>query len=333
MKDREFDDILSLCLDRMLKGESAAQCLRDYPELAAELKPLLSTAQAAKRLSAISPNPAFRSRARSQFQSALVEMQQKKQNQKQSSLFHWHWRWQSRWAMAAMAFLAVALGGGSTVAAASNSMPDNTLYPVKLATERVQMALTFSDLDKAELNAHLADKRVTEIVYLTSKGDSEKVPAVAEHLNNNLKNLNRLVGDNNPEDSSAAPAVASSAEPAAAPSVTAVAPLMAPILSASSSPTPTGKEGATATSSRTPRAQTGTGATSVAAEKPKPKSGEWQELKTTVTKNAAAHEAQLNAALEKASPAARPALRQALDQSISEYDKAIKNLDQGPGGK
>ena len=65
--------------------------------------------------------------------------------------------------------LVVCLVGGGTVFAASGSMPDSPLYPVKLATEHVQLALTFSDIGKAEANARLADKRVQEIVYLTGK--------------------------------------------------------------------------------------------------------------------------------------------------------------------
>jgi hypothetical protein len=62
-----------------------------------------------------------------------------------------------------VAILLVIIGGGGTVLASSNSMPDSILYPVKVATENVQMALTFSDIGKAELNAKLADKRVNEI--------------------------------------------------------------------------------------------------------------------------------------------------------------------------
>src|ERR1035437_62311 len=137
MNDNEFNEILNQCLDRMFKGETVAQCLRDYPDLAREREPLLSTARAARTLSSIKPAPEFKSRARSQFQAALNQMEEKKQ--RRSSLFRWHWRWQSGWAIAAMSFFVVLVGGGSAVFASGNSMPDNTLYPVKLAAEQAQM--------------------------------------------------------------------------------------------------------------------------------------------------------------------------------------------------
>jgi hypothetical protein len=319
MNDNEFNEILNQCLDRMFKGETVAQCLRDYPDLARELEPLLSTALAARTLSSIKPASEFKSRARSQFQVALNQMEAKKQ--RRSSLFRWHWRWQSGWAIAAMSFFAVLVGGGSTVFASGNSMPDNTLYPVKLAAEQVQMTLTFSDMDKAELNAQLADKRVAEIVYLTSKGDSEKVQTVAAHLNTNLKNLNRLVGDTNPDENSG---VQSTSAAGAAPMITAAT-------SPSASPTPSKKQASVAPSARS-GPQSGDSNSALPSPKPGNQIRERQQLKTMVTNNAAAHEAQLNAALEKASPQVKPAVRQALDQSISEYNKVIRNLNRATGG-
>jgi hypothetical protein len=337
MNDQEFNDILNLCLDRMFKGEPVEQCLRDYPGLAQELEPLLRTAQAAKTLSSIKPRPEFKSQARSQFKAALDQMQERKQAR--FSLFRWHWRWQSGWAIAAMAFFAVLVGGGSTVLAADNSMPDNTLYPVKLAAEQVQMTLTFSDMDKAELNAKLADKRVAELVYMTSKGDSERVQQVAQHLDNNLKNLNRLVGTADQNESPAlqgtSPADAAPATPETATATRPATrlPMITAAVSPSASPTPAKKEGSEPPSARSARPQSGDNSAASPLQQPGNKDGERQKLKTIVTNNAAAHEAQLNAALEKAPPQVKPAVRKALDQSISEYNKAIKNLEQGPGSK
>ena len=82
--------------------------------------------------------------------------------------------------------LVLLLAGGGTVAAAGNSMPDEPLYQVKLATEQVQLALTPSVLGKAELYAKLADKRVAEIVYVANKGKPEQVERVTQRLNSYL---------------------------------------------------------------------------------------------------------------------------------------------------
>ena len=178
-KSRKFNDILDECLERLLvKGETIEQCLQSYPEQADELEPLLQIALATKKASVIQPRPEFRDKARYQFRSALQEIEPKRRY----SLFGW----QSRWATAVTVVLVLVLAGGSTVAAAGNSMPDNPLYSVKLATEQVQLTLTPSALGKAELYAKLADKRVAEIVHMANKGKPEQVERAAQRLNSHL---------------------------------------------------------------------------------------------------------------------------------------------------
>jgi len=183
-KGKRFDNVLNECLERLLKGETIEQCLQSYPEQATELEPLLRTALAAKRVSAIQPRAEFKARARYQFQSALREMESKKGR--------WFFVWQSRWATAVAVILIFLLVGGGTVAAAGNSMPDGTLYPVKLATEQVRLTLTPSALAKAQLYARLADKRVAEIVYMAGKGDPQRVELVVRRLDTHLAKIATL---------------------------------------------------------------------------------------------------------------------------------------------
>jgi len=181
----EFDDILDDCLERLLaKGETLEQCLASYPEQAVELKPLLETALATKQASTIEPRPEFKARARYQFRSALQEMEPKRR----LSFLDW---W-PRWATAVAIVLVLLLAGGGTVAAASGSMPDEPLYPVKIASEQVRLILTPSTLSKAELYANLADKRVSEIVYVATKGDAKQVELVTQRLNHVLVRIATL---------------------------------------------------------------------------------------------------------------------------------------------
>ena len=174
-KSKEFDDILNECLDRLLiKGEAVEQCLASYPEQADELRPLLQTAVATREVATIQPRPEFRARARYQLHSALQEVEAKRGRP--------FFRWLPRWATAVTAVLVLLLAGSGTVAAASDSMPDEPLYQVKLATEQVQLTLTFSDMGKARLNAVLADRRVAEIIYMAGEGDARRVEAVTRRL-------------------------------------------------------------------------------------------------------------------------------------------------------
>lgn len=185
-KSSKFGDILNECLDRLLtSGETLEQCLQSYPEQAAELRPLLETALAARQASAIEPRPEFRTQARYQLQSALQAAEARK-----SSFFG---TWWPRWATAAAIALVLLLAGGGTVAAASGSMPDSPLYPVKLVSEQVQLALTTSSLGKAELHIRLADKRVAEIVYLADKGNIWQIERTTERLREHLAGIAVLV--------------------------------------------------------------------------------------------------------------------------------------------
>jgi hypothetical protein len=186
MKDKEFNNILDECLERIvLGGETLEQCLERYPEQAAELKPLLETVLAVKEASAVEPRPEFKARASYQFRSALGE----KAAPKRRSFFGWL----PRWATALTIVLIVLLAGGGTVVAASNSMPDSILYPVKLATEEVRLAFTPSQLGKARLCSGFADERVAEIIYMAEKGDAHQVELITQRLDDRLGTLVVLV--------------------------------------------------------------------------------------------------------------------------------------------
>jgi hypothetical protein len=186
-KSREFINIFDECLERLLvKGENVEQCLQSYPEYMDELKPLLEAAQITRQASAIQPRPEFRDRARNQLYSVFRETEQKKSQ----SIFRWGW--QPRWATTVVLVLVLFLAGGWTVTAASGSMPGSFLYPVKMATEQVQLAFTFTSLGKAELYAKLADKRVAEIIYLAENNKTEKIEQVANNLNNDLAEITLL---------------------------------------------------------------------------------------------------------------------------------------------
>jgi len=182
---KEFDNVLDECLERLLvKGETLEQCLQSYPEQAANLKPLLQTALATREAVAIQPRAEFKARARYQFRSALQEVA----SPRSRLLLGWF----PRWATVVTIVLGVLLMGGGTIAAASYSMPDNLLYPVKLATEQVQLALTPSDMGKANLCAKFADRRVAEIIYIANKGDAQQVEVITQRLDKRLVMLARL---------------------------------------------------------------------------------------------------------------------------------------------
>ncbi|MFC2015133.1 DUF5667 domain-containing protein [Chloroflexota bacterium] len=329
-----IDDILDKCLERLLiEGETIEQCLSSFPEHSEELKPLLETILATRQVSTIEPRPEFRERARYQFTAALQEKEQKSSR----SLFSWNW--QPRWVTTAAIILLVLITSGSTIAAASGSMPDSPLYQVKLATEQVQVAVTLSELGKAELHANIADKRVTEIVYLVNKDEPEKMASTTNSLNDHLGKISVLVSSQEvmtgiamapkagvrEEAVEEAPPIIEETvinkltvdeevpeseltAPAEAGDVPAPPEELAPKLSVTEDNLPRGIGG-------------GDEETNL---EPDPK----LELKLKITNQAINNIVRLRALLETAPESARPALLRAISVSESGYEQALQSLNQ-----
>jgi len=179
---KELVDILNECLDRLAGGESLQGCLASYPQIAEELRPLLETALAARKAIDIEPDPQFKARARYEIGAAVREAATRKRRP--------FFSWQGRWAVAVASMLLVLLmTGGGVAVAASKSMPDSGLYPVKLAIEQVLLRLSPSAGTQAELLARMADSRVTEIVYLAQRGNAAQIETAALRLDSYLTRI------------------------------------------------------------------------------------------------------------------------------------------------
>lgn len=229
--------------------------------------------------------------------------------------------------MALMVIGILLVSGGGTALAAGNSMPDSPLYPMKLATEQVQLALTPSDVGKAQLCAALADRRVVEIIYLASKGDAQQVEAATQRLDEKLTTLAALVSIDGVEavpveeaprllveESTMAPPAPSEATetvPASPTETTteAAAEMTTPVPPTEATPPPATEDADTATWDVST------------------KNGGRADLKVKIASDAAAHLEALQSVLEKASPSVQSALHQAIIVSENGYRKALAALD------
>ena len=332
-KAREFDDILNECLERiLLNGETVEQCLASYPEQAAELEPLLRTAAAAGRAATIKPRPEFRDRARHQFQAAIREMEEKK------ARGFFGFGWQPRWATALIVALVVLMTGSGTVAAAGNSMPDEPLYQVKLATERVRLAFTPSSLGKAELYVKLADKRVEEIAKMAEKGKSQQVERVAHRLNGHLVAMASLTAPQKPEaamlqvpaPAQAPRAVEKEAEVAEAPQE---AEEEAPQPAMREAPKPAMRKAPKAVQKETPqRPETAVRGRGGGAEEEDVASADRHtRLRMTLSRHAVENPEMLREILEQVPESARPALLRAIALSDEAYKQALEALEGAAG--
>ena len=193
-KEKEFNTILDECLDRILfMGETPEQCLASYPQYADELKSLLEAAVMTSQVNQLEPDADFKRKARGEFLSVVREAEPRKK----PSFFSIEWLSLRRGlvtGVAAVLIVLIALGG--TAAASLNSMPNNFLYPVKRATEQVQLAFTFTSIGKAEAYARLANTRVNEIVYMAGLNDGNKIEMLASSMNSDLMNVAAVSGRN-----------------------------------------------------------------------------------------------------------------------------------------
>jgi hypothetical protein len=177
----KIEDILDDCLERLFKGESIEDCLRDYPWQASELEPLLKTSLALlQKSAAIQPNAEFKAKVGSQLQGMLRAKLEKMKKKAIVPI------WRRRWAVAMSTVLVVLLAGIGTVAASADALPDESLYAVKLATEQARIALASSGTDRAELHIQFAERRATEIAEMARQGESGEIPALTEQVANHL---------------------------------------------------------------------------------------------------------------------------------------------------
>jgi hypothetical protein len=186
---RQLDDIFNECYERIRSGESLKSCLKRYPKHAAELQPLLKTAfDIGRRGSYIHPRPEFKHWARAQFEGMQQHARQQRQPAK-PGLFSLR----QSWSVAVAAVLIIVLTGTSTAIASSNALPDEPLYPVKLATEDVRLAFAVSDTQKAQVHTQLAETRAVEVETMADQGKTEQAAITAARLAKQIELANSAI--------------------------------------------------------------------------------------------------------------------------------------------
>jgi len=101
---------------------------------------------------------------------------------------------------AALIGLVVVLSGAGTVAASQNSLPGETLYSVKLLSEKARVAVALSPQNKADLRFVLAQKRINEAKEFIEKSKMEQLTRQQQEsdlspaINNFNENISGVYG-------------------------------------------------------------------------------------------------------------------------------------------
>ncbi|GAB4538776.1 MAG: hypothetical protein Fur002_02820 [Anaerolineales bacterium] len=159
-------DILETCLAKLEQGEDLENLLAQYPQFAAELRPLLKTAQAAQRFAA-SPSVESMRRGRARLMQKTEELREARftPRPKRPAL-----AFLPKLAYALAALLLFFSSGAGLLNASASSLPGETLYPVKRGAENLQIAFSFNSSAKKSLQKEYNYIRLYEVQALLAEG-------------------------------------------------------------------------------------------------------------------------------------------------------------------
>ncbi len=173
----KIEEIFDRLIAEVRKGRSVDDCLHEYAEYADELKPLLYLANTINDL----PKPEPSAEA---VEATIKQARALSSEQKTSKRFSFREIFILNPVMVRVfaIVLLILVFGVATVSLSANSLPGDVLYPVKIATERVQLLLTIDIEGKARLHAVFADKRTDEFASLLEPGVEISEALLAEML-------------------------------------------------------------------------------------------------------------------------------------------------------
>ena len=173
----DFEAVLDECLARIESGESAETCLRAYPALADELRPLLAMARGLRTVPAPRARPEAVAAGKQRVLAAFSAERSRRgapSNPLQrlaarlAGILRFgpvtHSRYALRFALGIL--IALGLGTTSAVAASARSLPGDVLYPVKQSVESLRLALAFDSQSKQALKTQFDSQRLLEIQSL-----------------------------------------------------------------------------------------------------------------------------------------------------------------------
>lgn len=160
--DAQLESKLIECLEALAQGEAVERILARYPQEAAQLRPLLETANGLPALR-LEPSEAAKIQSRQKFMAQADLLRRTAPRQRAGFL--------PRFATGfiAAALVAIMLGTGA-VAASGSALPGDPLYGLKRAVENAQLNLSGSASARESLADQFAQRRRDEVNQLLSAG-------------------------------------------------------------------------------------------------------------------------------------------------------------------
>jgi len=160
MSKRGFPITLEDCLLRLDRGDNLPDLLRDYPEQAEELKPLLLVAMASRAFPIPVPGQTAQRLGRNQMLAEMNRLETKKAFRRKKSIplasrligrlvsaarAYGFTRLAYSYRLAMVALVVILSGGFFTVNASASSQPGDLLYPLRIGLKRAGLTLSIPD--------------------------------------------------------------------------------------------------------------------------------------------------------------------------------------------
>ena len=177
MMRQDLNQVFDRCLEKLQSGTSLEAVLAEYPEWADELRPVLELVMAlwqARGSDTVPVAAMTRSRAK-----LYEEAQRRRAVERQPSLWQRWVRSIQRVTVPAVILLVVA-GLGLTGLASVKALPGETLYPVKIAAERLTLSLPTNASDRLIREETFDTRRFAEVEALREQQREQEVYFVGD---------------------------------------------------------------------------------------------------------------------------------------------------------
>ena len=165
-------DTLEICLQELENGAELETVLANYPDLAAELRPILTASINARMRSAAvaAPSAEVVRRGRAKLLQRASEMREQKvaPRKRMIPIFQ-------RLAISLTLTTIFLASGTGLVGASSSSLPGENLYPVKRTWEDVRLLFTLNPNQKELLKSEFESERLNEVDGLLAEGRDETI--------------------------------------------------------------------------------------------------------------------------------------------------------------
>lgn len=191
----KFDALLDQCISEIQGGHATLEsCLRANPEQATALEPLLRIASHSHSILAPErPDPAFVKRLHHRIVTGVVRSHESRVNRAGRVRLRMLFNLRPAYSIVAILLVVMLLTSGiGVVGASADSLPGDSLYGVKIAAERVRLAVSLSDEGDAALLVGFAAERIEEAGRAIELGRYESLDQALTGLNSTLDEIAEL---------------------------------------------------------------------------------------------------------------------------------------------